>query len=47
MIEEVEIGLDEKNMDILCDRALTSFQSLRDNPGVWDIFITKYAQVCS
>jgi hypothetical protein len=44
-IEEAEIGLDEKTMDILCDRALSSLQVLHGNPGVWDIFITKHVQV--
>ena len=45
-IEEVELSHEENKMKILCERALLSLQMIHDQPGIWDIFITKYVDVC-
>ncbi|KAK2166091.1 hypothetical protein LSH36_42g07012 [Paralvinella palmiformis] len=44
-IEEVELSHEENKMKILCERALLSLQMIHDQPGIWDIFITKYVDL--
>lgn len=44
-IEEVELSHEENKMKILCERAILSLQMIKDKPGIWDIFITKYIDV--